>query len=606
MATKIFNCDKIKMQKGSKGDDVKKLQQYLHNWGYYNYSIDGDFGDKTQGAVKAFQKAYKLTETGIFEKDTCKKFHEVVDAKENNKNTTATLQFDCPKTNLKKGSTDKEAVKKLQTMLKELKYYNYNIDGDYGDETVKSVKAFQTDTKHDPDGVFGPKTCPDLNKAYTNKKEGKKKKIIFNDDTPDHLRIMTAKLVVHPEVVVLPDVELAGSGKSVTEGTTTTTAKFDCSKINLKEGSKGEDVKKLQNILKSRGYYTRQVDGDYGKYTKEAVKKLQRAQGNSEDGEFGPKTCNKLQGTTDATGNKKKNLIITDFQNITTSNDNDGLANELTITTPYTKEKLNTLRKLQKTTFDLWRGKEPVYHHEGYINGIKVSSNNETYQIELQIVGYTAFLEKTITTFEKTAKRSELLKELIKFAGLKADVDLSGLPDDEYTLKITQETNTNTTSSSGGGGLTQVSGNDCTGGAMQTNQISKRSFDIDTCGGNTKIGNSSANYATDTANMSAREAIMDTYNRFRYKFYYDNRTCPRSMWNKTGSIVGNCADISRLVKCLGDVHGIKVGIRHMSGHYYNLIEVDGKTYRFDCCCKYSGSYRGETTNNLSKRGGPWS
>jgi peptidoglycan hydrolase-like protein with peptidoglycan-binding domain len=72
---------------------------------------------------------------------------------------------------------------------------------------------------------------------------------------------------------------------------------FDCEKISLKKGSKGKQVEELQKILKEKKYYTRQVDGIYGKYTLEAVKKLQKAQGNSADGWFGPKTCKKLQQT---------------------------------------------------------------------------------------------------------------------------------------------------------------------------------------------------------------------------------------------------------------------------------------------------------------------
>ena len=153
---------------------------------------------------------------------------------------------------------------------------------------------------------------------------------------------------------------------------------------------------------------------------------------------------------------------------------------------------------------------------------------------------------------------------------------------------------------SGMGGLTTITGEDCS----ETFGISTRSYDI-TQTANHIIGNSSANYALDTANMDGKTAIMDIYNRFRYSSYYDNRTCPQKMWS-TGTISGNCADISRLVMCVGQVHGMTVGIHHMSGHYYNLIDVGGTAYRFDCCCKSSGSYRGEITNNLPMRGGPWS
>ena len=53
------------MQKGSKGDDVKKLQQRLIDLGYLTGSADGDFGGKTESALKAFQAANGLEETGI-------------------------------------------------------------------------------------------------------------------------------------------------------------------------------------------------------------------------------------------------------------------------------------------------------------------------------------------------------------------------------------------------------------------------------------------------------------------------------------------------------------------------------------------------------------
>lgn len=47
------------LRKGSKGEDVKKLQTLL------KLSVDGDFGPKTEEAVKKFQKEHKLTSDGI-------------------------------------------------------------------------------------------------------------------------------------------------------------------------------------------------------------------------------------------------------------------------------------------------------------------------------------------------------------------------------------------------------------------------------------------------------------------------------------------------------------------------------------------------------------
>ena len=50
---------------GSRGDEVKQIQQKLRNWGYYNGSVDGIYGSKTLEAVKYFQRKNGLTVDGI-------------------------------------------------------------------------------------------------------------------------------------------------------------------------------------------------------------------------------------------------------------------------------------------------------------------------------------------------------------------------------------------------------------------------------------------------------------------------------------------------------------------------------------------------------------
>ncbi len=53
------------LQQGSKGADVKTLQQKLKNWGYYTGAVDGVFGAKTKQAVISFQKKNNLKADGI-------------------------------------------------------------------------------------------------------------------------------------------------------------------------------------------------------------------------------------------------------------------------------------------------------------------------------------------------------------------------------------------------------------------------------------------------------------------------------------------------------------------------------------------------------------
>ena len=58
----------------------------------------------------------------------------------------------------------------------------------------------------------------------------------------------------------------------------------------LKQGSKGDAVKGLQNALKARGYDFGAIDGVFGSATTRAVKQFQREFGLDEDGIAGPNT----------------------------------------------------------------------------------------------------------------------------------------------------------------------------------------------------------------------------------------------------------------------------------------------------------------------------
>ena len=625
----VIDCSKMSMKNGSK--DITTLQKELNKLGYYKRKFDTVYGYYTKQGVKQFQKKYGLSQDGVFGQKTCKKLNEVAEEKTTTttSSTTATVStksvFDCPKISLKRSSTYSSDVKTLQSYLSQLKYYTRQVDGIFGEYTEKAVKLFQKDYKLKQDGWFAQLTCNKLTQVVASKNlttttTSSSSTKTSPTYTPEYAKQTSATLTLLPEVVVLPVSELdeATNTKTVTGGSISTDTNFDCSKISLRRNSDSkEEVRKLQTILAARGYYTRQIDGNFGQYTEKAVKKLQSAQGNDPDGWFGPKTCAKLQGTSatsnTATGTadtKAKKHTITDIKaNPQITDDMDGLSHDITLQTPYSEEKFGYMRKLQKTIFEYKKDTDVIIHHEGYINEIKLSQEDEAFMIELQIVGYTAFLDMTVE-FEKTAKRSVLIQDLAALCGLKAVVDTTGLTDDEYTIKVQKATTTGT--GNGASGLTQLNGDDCTG-HMQTNSLSAWSNDIDKCGGNKKIGNSSANYATETAGMSGKEAILSIWNRFKYgkpgnsSRYPDNEVCPRKLWNKTGTVYGNCADISRLVKCVGEVHGLKVGIKHAPDHYYNLIEWEGKVYTFDCCYKSRrGWYAGEKNNTLCFFNGPWS
>lgn len=69
---KTVNIELTQLSKGAKGEQVKTIQRLLIAMGYDlgGYGADGDFGGKTDAAVRAFQTKKKLECDGIVGKDT--------------------------------------------------------------------------------------------------------------------------------------------------------------------------------------------------------------------------------------------------------------------------------------------------------------------------------------------------------------------------------------------------------------------------------------------------------------------------------------------------------------------------------------------------------
>lgn len=65
------------LQKDMQGDEVKKLQNGLIVRGYSLGKVDGDFGTKTEAAVKAFQKDAGLKTDGIVDENTQKALNKI-------------------------------------------------------------------------------------------------------------------------------------------------------------------------------------------------------------------------------------------------------------------------------------------------------------------------------------------------------------------------------------------------------------------------------------------------------------------------------------------------------------------------------------------------
>ncbi|MDD6050849.1 MAG: peptidoglycan-binding protein, partial [Clostridiales bacterium] len=147
------------LKEGAKGEAVKQLQQRLKDLGYYNYTCDSSYGYRTVEAVKAFQKRNGLTVDGVAGEATLKKLNSSSAVPAKDEPTTPPKDDDGT---LKVGSKG-DAVKKVQQRLKELGYYSYGCDGDFGERTATAVKAFQKMNGLTQDGVVGATTLTKLN-----------------------------------------------------------------------------------------------------------------------------------------------------------------------------------------------------------------------------------------------------------------------------------------------------------------------------------------------------------------------------------------------------------------------------------------------------------
>lgn len=138
------------LQKGSRGDEVKELQQNLTTLGYDTQGTDGIFGSNTETAVRQFQKAYNLTVDGKAGPATQSAIAKALDY--HNKGI------------LTVGSRGTK-VSDLQRNLTKLGYDTKGTDGIFGDNTKNAVVAFQRDHGLSQDGIAGQSTLNAIDDA---------------------------------------------------------------------------------------------------------------------------------------------------------------------------------------------------------------------------------------------------------------------------------------------------------------------------------------------------------------------------------------------------------------------------------------------------------
>ncbi|WP_061995300.1 peptidoglycan-binding protein [Clostridium sp. ATCC 25772] len=249
---------------GSTGEKVREMQGYLaaisKEYNIPTIRPDGIFGNMTKEAVIAFQRLFNLVPDGLVGVETWNKIYEVYKGLEEENPEYPNPEFDgkYPGYLLRYGSTG-EKVREMQTYLAAISQ-QYNIptirpDGIFGEATRNAVIQFQRLFGLAQDGIVGEMTWNKIYDVYTGlKKATLTEPSIYSPDYPGYV---------------------------------------------LKEYLTGEDVKWLQTYLQSISKFYKEipsieVDGVFGKRTKNAVMAFQRIFGLSEDGKVGLNTWEKL------------------------------------------------------------------------------------------------------------------------------------------------------------------------------------------------------------------------------------------------------------------------------------------------------------------------
>ena len=241
---------------GSQSDAVRTLQENLKSLGYYTGSVSGHFGTLTEAAVTNFQKANGLSADGIAGSKTLELLASKLKGGSSSSSSSSASSSGSASSVLKYGVRS-DGVRTLQENLKSLGYYTGSVTGNYGKLTQEAVYNFQKANGLSADGIAGSKT----------------------------LAKIASKLAGGSSS--------SSASSSASSSSSSSSAKLDTS-ATLQEGSSGNEVLKLQNLLTTLGYYTGNKTGNFGSKTKDAVMAFQKASGLTADGIAGKRTLSAI------------------------------------------------------------------------------------------------------------------------------------------------------------------------------------------------------------------------------------------------------------------------------------------------------------------------
>ena len=265
------------LRTGSTGSAVRTIQRQLNRIAqdypfFGRLAVDGTFGEDTAEVVKKFQTQFDLSPDGVVGRATWYKISyiyvsvkDLAELTSEGERPSGSLEAGVyPGRALRLGSRGDD-VQQVQFWLSELAQFAPAIpapavDGVFGAGTQRAVTAFQTQYGLAADGVVGRATWEKLYAEYV---------LLENDTRP-------------------PDAD--GTGPGAYPGTA------------LRQGSRGDAVRRVQFWLRIADGAALAVDGVFGPATAAAVTTFQTQYGLAADGVVGRATWEKLyEAYTDVT-----------------------------------------------------------------------------------------------------------------------------------------------------------------------------------------------------------------------------------------------------------------------------------------------------------------
>ncbi len=243
------------MEQGDRGDAVVTLQEQLQKLGHYTGTVTNEYTRATANAVRAFQKAHSIRETGKVDSFTLLALRTALatPAQPDGFWTPGPTPLTQDNVIIIRSGTRGLAVTTLQERLVQLGYYQITPDGVYNSDDITALRAFQR------------------NNGLT----------------------ITGVADLGTQLALYADTAVAAQGATQPPATPAPTVVNDYP-ITLRIGMSGEAVRAMQARLIVLKFLTGAADGAFGTQTAAAVSAFQRANNLKADGLAGKQTLTAL------------------------------------------------------------------------------------------------------------------------------------------------------------------------------------------------------------------------------------------------------------------------------------------------------------------------